>query len=229
VFQGAQAALHPLQRIGDQIARVLMLHGKHPRRDAAEEARRLLRLVQIDDPERRFFQYPRELSGGLCQRAMIALAIAARPALLIADEPTSALDVTIQRGILALLSELRSSMGMSILLISHDLGVVAEICDRVAVMYRGKLVEEAPARQLFTNPKHPYTRLLLESAPHLPGPAKTPEPVRETVVDPIPSTGCIFAARCVHRMSACAQEPPFQDRDRHRVACWLSEADVDKE
>jgi oligopeptide/dipeptide ABC transporter ATP-binding protein len=230
VFQGAQAALHPLQRIGDQLVAVIRLHQVVPRAEAATEARRLLSLVQIDDPDRRFSQYPRELSGGMCQRAMIALAIAARPSLLIADEPTSSLDVTVQHGILALLRDLRSKLDMAIVLISHDLGAVAEVCDRVAVIYRGVLVEEAPTSRLFASPGHPYTQLLLDSVPRLPVPASVIMPPTHDVTELTASPGgCVFLARCLYSIAACSQEPELHGRDTHRVACWVREADPNKD
>lgn len=175
IFQNPHLSLNPVYSIGRQISAVLRLHRGLGRRDAKLEAMNLLERVGFPDPARRFDDYPHELSGGLCQRAMIAMALGCRPSLLIADEPTSSLDVTIQAQITDLLLELRASTGMAILLISHDLGVVAQACDRVAVMSRGKIVEEAPAVELYREPRHPYTRLLLESVP-VPDPTRRRRP-----------------------------------------------------
>lgn len=175
IFQNPHLSLNPVYSIGRQIAAVLRLHRGLGRREAKQEALNLLERVRFPEPGRRFDAYPHELSGGLCQRAMIAMALGCRPSLLIADEPTSSLDVTIQAQIMDLLLDLRASTGMAILLISHDLGVVAQACDRVAVMCRGKIVEEAPAVDLYREPRHPYTRLLLDSVP-VPDPTRRRRP-----------------------------------------------------
>ncbi len=171
IFQNPHLSLNPVYSIGRQIAAVVRLHRGLGRREAKEEALSLLETVRFPEPGRRFHDYPHELSGGLCQRAMIAMALGCKPSLLIADEPTSSLDVTIQAQIIDLLLELRETAGMAILLISHDLGVVAQICDRVSVMSQGRIVEEGAVSDVYRSPEHPYTRLLLDSVP-VPDPAR---------------------------------------------------------
>lgn len=165
IFQNAQLSLNPIYSIGRQLVAVLRLHRGMSRSEARDEAIGLLERVRLDDAAKKFQDYPHQLSGGMCQRVMIAMALACEPSLLIADEPTSSLDVTIQAEIIDLLLEIREAFGMAILFISHDLGVVAQVCDRVAVMNRGKIVEEGSARQIYASPQHPYTRLLLDSVP----------------------------------------------------------------
>lgn len=227
IFQNAQAALNPVYPVGRQLVSVIELHQGLTRADAREEALRLLHLAQLAEPEKRLSAYPHELSGGMCQRVMIAMALACRPALLIADEPTSSLDVTIQAEIVQLLLQIRDQFGMAILFISHDLGVVAQICDRVGVMLDGRIVETGPAREVYAAPKHPYTRLLLDSVP-VPDPSarrdrRLASITREDVARP--ARGCTFRPRCGDALDICAERDPmlrdFTDRDGQVAACWL--------
>ena len=208
IFQEPMTALNPVFTIGSQIEETLRIHGRARRRDARDKAIELLGAVSVPEPERRTREYPHQLSGGLRQRALIALALACEPALLIADEPTTALDVTIQAQILDLLRDLQRKMGLGLLLITHDLGVVAEMADRVAVMYAGRIVEEAPVEALFTDPKHPYTRGLMAS---MPGgdPGARLKAIQGTVpaLGELPS-GCAFAPRCPDRFDRCPTAPP---------------------
>ncbi|HEX2485827.1 MAG TPA: ABC transporter ATP-binding protein [Myxococcota bacterium] len=225
IFQEPMTSLNPVFRIGDQIGEVLRVH----RRAGAAEARRaaveLLARVRMPDPERRAVQYPHELSGGMKQRAMIAMALACGPALLVADEPTTALDVTIQAQILELLRSLQRETGMAVLLITHSLGVVARFAQRVAVMYAGEIVEEAPVRDLFAAPAHPYTRALLRALPR-PGARGKLAAIEGTVPAPqdLPP-GCAFADRCPEALARCAGEPPpVVPVDGRPVRCWLPAA-----
>jgi len=220
VFQDALGSLNPVHTIGAQIMEAIAAHRRLPRTAARREAVRLLEEVGIADPQRRLSAYPHELSGGMRQRAMIAMAIANDPRLLIADEPTTALDVTIQAQVLELLARLRRDRGMALLFITHNLPVVAEIADRVAVMYAGAIVEEGPAADVLDRPLHPYTRALLESVPGLLG--RLPEPIGGTV--PMPNAlppGCLFAPRCGYAEAACDTAPPplVTARPRHRTSC----------
>jgi oligopeptide/dipeptide ABC transporter ATP-binding protein len=222
IFQEPMTSLNPVFRIGDQIAEVLALHRGLGPAQAREEGVALLGRVGIPASERRYDQYPHELSGGMKQRVMIAMALAGRPALLVADEPTTALDVTIQAQILELLAKLRAELGMAILLITHDLGVVAQFAERVAVMYAGKVVEEADVRSLFRSPRHPYTRALLQALPR-PGVRGRLAAIEGTVPTPqeLPA-GCAFAPRCPERLPRCdAEEPGFAAAGPgHGAACW---------
>jgi oligopeptide/dipeptide ABC transporter ATP-binding protein len=230
IFQQPTSCLNPVFRAGDQIAEVLDIHqnlGKEKNWDRTVE---LLKLVGIPEPERRANSYPHELSGGMAQRVMIAMALACVPELLIADEPTTALDVTIQAQILSLMRNLHQEMETSIILITHDLGIVADMCERVAVMYAGRIVEEADVRTLFRDPKHPYTRGLIGSVPVL-GQVKSE---LEVIPGSVPNLvdlppGCRFAPRCRARLERglekCAvQEPPlFSVGRNHTARCWLYE------
>jgi len=228
IFQQPTSCLNPVFKVGDQISEVLEVHqtlGKEAGRTRAVE---LLRLVGIPEPEKRIDSYPHELSGGMAQRVMIAMALACMPEMLIADEPTTALDVTIQAQILDLLRNLQTETGTAIILITHDLGIVAEMCERVAVMYAGRIVEEADVETLFSQPKHPYTVGLLGSVPVL--------GVVKDKLDVIPGSvpnlinlppGCQFAPRCRPRvenhLEICTQqEPELKNiQPRHQVRCWL--------
>jgi len=224
IFQEPMTSLNPVLTIGRQLMEPLMVHRALKGAAARERAGRLLRRVHIAEAERRLDQYPHELSGGMRQRVMIAMALACDPQVLIADEPTTALDVTIQAQILALLAELQSATGAALILITHDLGVVAETADRVAVLYAGRKVEEADVADLFAQPRHPYTRGLMQSLPRLDG---TDSGRLHEIPGMVPSlrdppAGCAFAARCEHASDICGREqPPLQQKSaRHSVACW---------
>ena len=227
IFQEPMTSLNPVMRIGDQITEALRLHQNMTAKQAWARAVEMLRLVRIPEAERRAREYPHQLSGGMRQRAMIAMALACRPALLIADEPTTALDVTIQAQILALIVDLQKELGTGLILITHDLGVVAQTAQRVIVMYAGKKVEEASVDDLFADPRHPYTRGLMASMPAVISlGAKTDVRLAE-IPGMVPSLtnlpdGCAFAPRCPLAIERCRQEyPPLQDfGGQHRAACW---------
>ncbi|HEX2571569.1 MAG TPA: ABC transporter ATP-binding protein [Polyangia bacterium] len=225
IFQEPMTALNPVYRAGAQVGEVLRAHRGMGRREAIEEAARLFRQVGIADPERRVHDFPHQMSGGMRQRVMIAMALACRPEVLIADEPTTALDVTIQAQILDLLGRLRRELGMSLVLITHDLGVVAETCDEVVVMYAGQVVEQAPASVLFAMPRHPYTAGLLRAVPLLGAGART-ERLREIPgmvprLDRLP-VGCRFQDRCERVEERCRQEmPPLVVEDGRAVRCFV--------
>ena len=228
IFQEPMTSLNPVLTVGRQVAEVLTLHRGLSREDAERKALEMLRLVHIPEAERRIGQYPHELSGGMRQRVMIAMALACEPRLLIADEPTTALDVTIQAQILDLMRELKTRTGAAIVLITHDLGVVAEMAQRVVVMYAGRKVEEAQAGDLFARPRHPYTRGLLDSMPKLDarGESRRLAEIPGTVpslMEPIP--GCTFAPRCPYAAERCRREfPPLEEKaPGHWAACWFSE------
>jgi oligopeptide/dipeptide ABC transporter ATP-binding protein len=229
IFQEPMSSLNPVIKIGEQIMEPLIVHLKMNKKQARIRAIELIKQVGISRPEQIADSYPHELSGGMLQRIMIAIAIACSPKLLIADEPTTALDVTIQAQILDMLREIKDSSGMSILLITHDLGVVAEMADYVIVMYSGKIVEEGEVVELFNNPKHPYTKGLLKSKPVINQrqdelysiPGQVPNPL-----ELVPS--CYFHDRCEHCMPVCAsQQPQLKEvASRQKVACWLYEEAV---
>jgi peptide/nickel transport system ATP-binding protein len=228
VSQDPLTSLNPVFSVGDQVGAPLRYHGLAKKgRGLRERVAGLLRRVRIPSPETRLDDYPHQFSGGMRQRVAIAAAIASAPQLLIADEPTSALDVTIQVQIMALFRDLQAETGMSIILITHDLGVAAGICQRIAVMYAGRVVEEGDVRDIFRRPAHPYTRALLGAVPHLGAEKRrrlTSIPgAPPSLIDP--PQGCRFAVRCSERMSRCSEYPPdFTVGPRHRAACWLAEA-----
>jgi len=226
IFQEPMTSLNPVLTIGRQITETIEQHRGADRAAAHKRAVELLGLVGIADPVRRLKQYPHQLSGGMRQRIMIAIALACDPKLIIADEPTTALDVTIQAQILDLMVELQDRLGMSILLITHDLGVVAETCEDVVVMYAGRVVERGPVDGVFGSPQHPYTEALLQSIPVL-GMARH-EPLR-VIRGAVPSplhwpVGCRFAPRCDYAFEKCAEQPPLFEIEAARSACWLCES-----
>ena len=227
IFQEPMTSLNPVMRIGDQITEVVRLHQTMTAKEAWKQAVDMLRLVRIPEPERRAHEYPHQLSGGMRQRAMIAMALACRPALLIADEPTTALDVTIQAQILALIVDLQKRLGTGLVLITHDLGVVAQTAQRVIVMYAGKKVEEATVEALFENPRHPYTRGLMASMPAVISLGARSDVRLTEIPGMVPSltnlpAGCAFAPRCPLAIDRCRAEfPPLEKfGGDHLAACW---------
>ena len=226
IFQEPMTSLNPVLSIGRQIAETVQVHQRVSRAQAMQRAVEMLRLVQIPEAERRVHEYPHQLSGGMRQRVMIALALACNPEVLIADEPTTALDVTIQAQILDLIAKLRMELGMGVVLITHDLGVVAESCDRVVVMYAGCKVEEADVVDLFERPLHPYTRALMASMPAMNGVATRLNEIPGLVPSPqAPRRGCSFAPRCAYANARCTAEIPrlTEQGDDHVVACFAVE------
>jgi len=227
IFQEPMTSLNPVYTIGDQIIEVYTEHYGLSRKKAREKAREMLEKVQIPSPVKRIYEYPHQLSGGMRQRAMIAMALACKPAVILADEPTTALDVTIQAQILELMVELQQSTGTSIILITHNLGAVAEYARHVVVMYSGKIVEEAPVVPLFDSPLHPYTIGLLNSIPHLGCKAGGGKKRLEEIPGMVPSLddlpqGCYFHPRCPREREVCRKEEPelLEIRPGHRVSCW---------
>ena len=225
VFQDPMTSLNPVFTIGDQIVEGILAHFKMPRAQARQRALELLQEVGIPDAGERLRAYPHQLSGGMRQRVMIAIALAAEPEILVADEPTTALDVTVQAQILEVLDRLRAERGMAVLLITHDLGIVAGRADRVAVMYAGQIVEETSTQQLFANPSHPYTQGLFASVPRLSGPLRRLTPIRGSVPAPTAwPSGCRFRPRCPKAFDKSEIEPPLIPVEPgHRMRCWLAE------
>jgi len=227
IFQDPMTSLNPVYTIGNQIEEVIRLHTDKDKKQSYERAKELLELVGINEPEKRLKQYPHELSGGMRQRVMIAIALACEPKLLIADEPTTALDVTIQAQILELMMDLKEKLGMAIIMITHDLGIVASMCERIAVMYAGRIVEYGTTDDIFYNPKHEYTKGLLKSIPRLDATEhERLVPIEGTPVDMLnPPKGCPFAPRCEQCMRICLREmPPVTEFDEiHYTQCWMNQ------
>lgn len=230
VFQDPMTSLNPTYTIGHQLVEAVRLHTHRTHRQAIERAAELLRLVNISEPNKRLKQYPFELSGGMRQRVMIAMALACEPDLLIADEPTTALDVTVQAQILDLLKSLQQKMGMAILMITHDLGVVAGLCDRVVVMYAGTVCEQGPVEAVFAHPGHQYTKGLLRSVPGAGQHQLIPIPGTPVDLLRLPP-GCPFAPRCAQAMRVCVQErcPRTRLGEHHNAYCWMNRKPTQKE
>ena len=223
IFQEPRTSLNPIIKCGKQIAESLRLHRGMKKKEAMEEAVRMMRAVGIANPEVRAHEYPHQMSGGMRQRVMIAMALACQPQILIADEPTTALDVTIQAQILDLIRELNESMGTSVVFITHDLGVVSELCDTVIVMYTGHIVEQAPVKELFESPKHPYTKGLLNAIPKITRERNPLETIEGMVPNPTERIeGCSFSLRCPYATDQCRKaEPPMAElSDGRLVRCW---------
>ncbi|WP_077328875.1 ABC transporter ATP-binding protein [Virgibacillus siamensis] len=223
IFQEPMTSLNPVHTVGKQVAEAMRIHQKIDKKDSLERAVKMFKLVGIPSPEKRVYDYPHQLSGGMRQRVMIAMALSCNPKLLIADEPTTALDVTIQAQILELMNELKKEMQMSIMMITHDLGVVSEMADNVLVMYAGKVVEKSTADELFKNPKHPYTQGLIKAIPNLKEEQEELPIIKGTVPNPDElQTGCRFADRCPFAKGHCFDESPVLIGDlNHQVSCWM--------
>ena len=225
IFQDPMTSLNPTYTIGHQLMEAITLHTDRNRKQAWDRAVEMLRLVNVNEPEKRMKQYPYEFSGGMRQRVMIAMALACEPDILIADEPTTALDVTIQAQILDLMKSLQKELGMAIILITHDLGVVAQMCDEVIVMYAGSICEQGTADEIFYNPKHEYTKGLMRSIPTVDNDGEKLEPIAGTPIDLLNMPqGCPFAPRCDAAMKICLRErcERMQINDMHQAACWVN-------
>ena len=228
IFQDPMTSLNPVFTIGSQIAEAVLLHTKSSKREAMEKALEMLKLVGINEPEKRLKQYPYELSGGMRQRVMIAMALACEPDILIADEPTTALDVTIQAQILELMQSLQKKLGMAIIMVTHDLGVIAEMCDEIVVMYGGRFCERGTADEIFYNPRHEYTRCLLRSIPNITNMKERLVPISGTPINMLNMPkGCAFCARCDKAMKICLEQVPEERiiNESHRASCWINTRD----
>ena len=229
IFQDPMTSLNPVFTIGDQLKEAVVLHTDKHGREAGARAAELLTLVGINEPEKRLKQYPFELSGGMRQRVMIAMALACEPDILIADEPTTALDVTIQAQILELMQSLQKKLGMAVILVTHDLGVIADLCDNIVVMYGGRICERGTAHEIFYNPRHEYTKGLLRSIPNVNNMKKKLVPISGTPINMLNMPkGCAFCARCDNAMKVCLTEVPEElwINDDHKAACWLNVRDA---
>ena len=225
IFQDPMTSLNPTYTIGHQLMEAIMLHTNRDKKQARERAIEMLKLVNVNEPEKRMNQYPYEFSGGMRQRVMIAMALACEPDILIADEPTTALDVTIQAQILELMQSLQKELGMAIIMITHDLGVVAQMCDEVIVMYAGSICEQGTADEIFYNPRHEYTKGLMRSIPTVDNDGEKLEPITGTPIDLLNMPkGCPFAPRCDAAMKICLREkcPRMEINDDHAAACWVN-------
>ena len=225
IFQDPMTSLNPTYTIGHQLEEAIVLHTDRNRQEAKKRAIEMLQLVGINEPVKRVFQYPYELSGGMRQRVMIAMALACEPDILIADEPTTALDVTIQAQILELMKDLQEKLGMAIIMITHDLGVVAQLCDEVIVMYAGSICEQGTAEEIFYNPKHEYTKGLMRSIPTAETAGKKLEPIAGTPIDLLNMPeGCAFAPRCDNAMKICLREKceRMEINKNHAASCWMN-------
>ena len=229
IFQDPMTSLNPVYSIGNQLEEVIRLHTDRNREEARARAVEMLTLVGVNEPEKRVKQYPYELSGGMRQRVMIAMALACEPDILIADEPTTALDVTIQAQILELMQDLQKKMGMAIILITHDLGVIADMCDEIIVMYAGRICERGTADEIFYNPRHEYTKGLMRSIPSIAGKRERLVPISGSPVDVLNlPKGCAFASRCDHAMKICLSDLPEEIpiNDWHKASCWMNVKEV---
>ena len=228
IFQDPMTSLNPVFTIGSQIAEAVLLHTKSSKHEAMEKALEMLKLVGINEPEKRLKQYPYELSGGMRQRVMIAMALACEPDILIADEPTTALDVTIQAQILELMQSLQKKLGMAIIMVTHDLGVIAEMCDEIVVMYGCRFCERGTADEIFYNPRHEYTRGLLRSIPNITNMKERLVPISGTPINMLNMPkGCAFCARCDKAMKICLEQVPEERiiNESHRASCWINTRD----